>query len=59
MTGLAEGTPYDFTVTARNVNGPGPASAQAGPLSPLGAVVANAGPDQSGHARPQPRPRSR
>lgn len=47
VTGLTEGTPYYFTVTARNVNGPGPASAQVGPLSPLGAVVANAGPDQT------------
>ena len=47
ITGLTEGTAYYFTVTAHNANGAGPASAQAGPLSPLGAVVANAGPDQT------------
>ena len=47
VTGLQEGTPYYFTVTARNDNGSGPASAQAGPVTPLGTVVANAGPDRS------------
>ncbi|MBJ7450860.1 MAG: fibronectin type III domain-containing protein [Blastococcus sp.] len=47
VTGLSEGTPYYFTVTARNVEGPGPASAQFGPVSPLGAIVADAGPDRS------------
>ena len=40
-------TPYRFTVVASNANGPSPESAMVGPFTPLGAVVANAGPDQS------------
>lgn len=47
VTGLVEGTPYFFTVKAQNANGYGLESAKLGPLSPLGAVVANAGPDQT------------
>lgn len=47
VDGLQEGTEYYFTVTARNDNGPGPASTQAGPVTPYGAVVAIAGPDRS------------
>lgn len=39
-------TPYMFTVLANNANGSSPESVKAGPLTPLGAVVANAGPDQ-------------
>ena len=35
-----------FTVTAVNVNGSSAPSAKVGPLTPEGAVVANAGPDQ-------------
>lgn len=46
ISGLTADTPYFFTVKARNTNGYGPESAKIGPLSPLGAVVANAGPDQ-------------
>ena len=40
-------TPYQFTVLAKNANGSSPESAKVGPLTPVGAVVANAGPDQS------------
>jgi len=40
-------TPYQFTVLAKNANGSSPESAKVGPLTPLGAVVANAGPDQT------------
>lgn len=40
-------TPYQFTVLATNANGSSPESAKVGPLTPVGAVVANAGPDQS------------
>ena len=40
-------TPYQFTVLATNANGSSPESAKVGPLTPLGAVVANAGPDQT------------
>lgn len=40
-------TPYQFTVLAINANGSSPESAKVGPLTPLGAVVANAGPDQN------------
>lgn len=47
VTGLTEGVDYYVTVIAANANGPGPASDRVGPLRPLGAVVANAGPDQS------------
>ncbi len=46
ITGLTEGTAYYATVTAGNANGAGPASSRVGPLRPLGALVANAGPDQ-------------
>jgi len=47
ITGLTADTPYFATVKATNANGYGPESAKAGPLTPLGAVVANAGPDQT------------
>lgn len=47
ITGLTEGVDYYVTVIAANANGPGPASDRVGPLRPLGAVVANAGPDQT------------
>jgi hypothetical protein len=40
-------TPYQFTVLAVNANGSSPESAKVGPLTPVGAVVANAGPDQT------------
>lgn len=40
-------TPYQFTVLAINANGSSPESAKVGPLTPLGTVVANAGPDQN------------
>lgn len=51
VTGLTAETPYHFTVRAKNVNGYGPASVPVGPLSPEGAVVANAGADRTGVAR--------
>ena len=47
ITGLTANTPYWVTVKARNANGYGPESARLGPLTPQGAIVANAGPDQS------------
>lgn len=46
VTGLTEGIPYYFTVTAINDNGSGPASDRVGPRVPLGSIVANAGPDK-------------
>lgn len=51
VDGLTEGTPYFFTVAAKNANGYGAESAKLGPLSPLGALVAKAGPDQIGVVR--------
>lgn len=51
VTGLTADTPYLFTVQAKNANGYGPASVPLGPLTPQGAVVANAGPDRTGIAR--------
>ncbi|WP_127505594.1 fibronectin type III domain-containing protein [Actinoplanes solisilvae] len=51
ITGLAGDTEYFFTVRARNVNGYGEASTRLGPLTPQGAVVANAGPDRLAVAR--------
>ena len=47
ITDLPADTAYTFTVVATNANGSSPESAMAGPLTPLGAVVANAGPDQA------------
>jgi len=47
ITGLTAGTPYWVTIKAANTNGYGPESARLGPLTPQGAIVANAGPDQS------------
>lgn len=46
ITDLPVDTPYQFTVVAINANGSSPESAKAGPLTPQGAVVAQAGPDQ-------------
>lgn len=48
VNGLTPDTPYWFTVRAKNdVNTAyGPASVRFGPVTPLGDVVANAGPDQ-------------
>ncbi len=46
VTGLTEGTPYWFAVVAGNANGE-TSSAQVGPLTPQGAVVAAAGADQT------------
>lgn len=51
VTGLTGDVNYFFTVQAKNVNGYGPASARLGPLTPQGAVVANAGPDRAAVAR--------
>lgn len=51
VTGLTGDVNYFFTVQARNVNGYGPASERRGPLTPQGAVVADAGPDRLGVAR--------
>ena len=53
IQGLTGDTPYWFTVSAKNdINSAfGPASALLGPLTPQGAVVANAGPDQTGVVR--------
>ena len=47
ITDLPADTAYKFTVVAINANGSSPESAMAGPLTPLGAVVAKAGPDQA------------
>jgi Fibronectin type III domain/Chitobiase/beta-hexosaminidase C-terminal domain len=47
ITDLPAETPYRFTVVAINANGSSPASPMVGPLTPLGSIVANAGPDQS------------
>lgn len=51
VTDLTAGEAYSFTVQASNVNGWGAESAKAGPVTPWGDVVANAGPDQSGFLR--------
>ncbi|HEY0519429.1 MAG TPA: fibronectin type III domain-containing protein [Ilumatobacteraceae bacterium] len=53
VTGLTGDVPYWFTVRAQNtVNSSfGPASEKLGPLTPQGAVVANAGADQTGVVR--------
>ena len=51
ITGLTGDANYFFTVQAKNANGYGEASARLGPVTPQGAVVANAGPDRSGVAR--------
>jgi hypothetical protein len=47
FSGLSASQSYFFTITATNSNGTSPASAKFGPLTPQGAVVANAGPDQT------------
>ncbi|WP_051427674.1 fibronectin type III domain-containing protein [Arthrobacter sp. H20] len=44
--GLAVDTAYQFTVSAGNVNGFGPVSPKSSPVTVLGELVANAGPDQ-------------
>ena len=46
ITGLAPDVAVFFTVTAINANGSSDPSAKVGPLTPQGAVIANAGPDQ-------------
>jgi hypothetical protein len=46
-TGLEGDTAYQFTVKASNTNGPGEESDKSAAVTVLGAVVANAGPDQS------------
>jgi Fn3 associated/Fibronectin type III domain len=53
INGLTADTPFWFTVSSKNnVNSAfGPASAVLGPLTPQGALVANAGFDQTGVAR--------
>ncbi|WP_412753404.1 fibronectin type III domain-containing protein [Krasilnikovia sp. M28-CT-15] len=51
ITGLTPETPYFFTVQAKNANGYGSPSDRLGPLTPQGAVVANAGPDRTAVAR--------
>ncbi|MEV4642036.1 fibronectin type III domain-containing protein [Actinoplanes sp. NPDC049548] len=51
ITGLTPDTPYFFTVQAKNINGYGQPSDRLGPLTPQGAVVANAGADRTGAAR--------
>jgi hypothetical protein len=51
ITGLTGDANYFFTVQAKNVNGYGDPSARLGPVTPQGAVVANAGPDRAGVAR--------
>jgi Chitobiase/beta-hexosaminidase C-terminal domain/Fibronectin type III domain len=47
ISGLTPELPYWVTIMAQNVNGYGSESARLGPLTPQGAVVANAGPDQT------------
>jgi hypothetical protein len=51
ITGLTPEANYFFTVQAKNANGYGTPSDRLGPLTPQGAVVANAGPDRLGVAR--------
>jgi hypothetical protein len=51
ITGLTADVPYFFAVQAKNANGYDLPSARLGPLTPQGAVVANAGPDRTGVAR--------
>jgi hypothetical protein len=46
FTGLTADTPYWATIMAANGNGYGPESARRGPITPHGAVIANAGLDQ-------------
>ena len=46
ITGLTGDVPLFFTVSATNTNGTSNPSPKVGPLTPQGAVVANAGPDQ-------------
>jgi hypothetical protein len=46
LTDLQSDVPYFFTVEATNANGTSDASSKVGPLTPLGSVVASAGPDQ-------------
>jgi Chitobiase/beta-hexosaminidase C-terminal domain/Fibronectin type III domain len=53
ISGLTGDTPYWFAVSAKNdINSAyGPASPRIGPVTPQGALVANAGPDQIGVVR--------
>jgi hypothetical protein len=46
-SGLNGDTTYQFTVSATNTNGTGPASEKSAPVTVRGAVVAVAGPDQT------------
>lgn len=52
--GLAGDTAYQFTVRAINRNGAGPESAKSAPVTVQGALVANAGPDQTVARRTTP-----
>jgi len=47
FSSLTEGTDYWATIVAENAYGPSPESDRLGPLTPYGAFVANAGPDQA------------
>jgi hypothetical protein len=51
ITGLTGDVSYFFTIQAKNVNGFGEPSTRLGPVTPQGAVVANAGPDRANVAR--------
>ena len=51
VVGLTNGTPYTFTVTARNIVGTGPPSTASNPVTPLDRIVA-----QSSPPSPTPRP---
>ena len=52
--GLTGDTAYQFTVRATNRNGSGPESAKSAPITVLGALVANAGLDQTVARRTTP-----
>ncbi|MBG6225477.1 hypothetical protein IWX63_002049 [Arthrobacter sp. CAN_A2] len=52
--GLTGDTAYQFTVRATNTNGAGPESAKSDPVTVQGALVANAGQDQTIARKPTP-----
>jgi hypothetical protein len=54
ITGLTGDQPLFFSVVATNANGSSAPSDRVGPLTPQGAVVANAGPDQTINRRTTP-----